>query len=307
MDLQALDDLIAVADSNSLTEAAQRRNVTQPAFTRRLQAIEKALGIQVTRHGSKPTRASDALLQNIDEIRGLADALRRLKSDLSQTGNAERVLTIASLHAIALAYLPSVLNNLNKILPLSRVRLRAANRDECYAWLMTGQVRIMMLYETDRLQQQFSSELVERATLCTERMIPVCAPSAYPDLANWSKSMSMSIPLVGYPDTGVLGNVLRDEILPKSNGRFALMAATEFTSAVLELCERGLGVAWVPELLAEDKLARGSVVALTNKETFPIADMKVSMLRVHAVDHGFTDAAWKAIIRLFKESTHLRH
>jgi DNA-binding transcriptional LysR family regulator len=144
MDLKLLDDLIAVAESKSLSAAAIRRNVTQPAFTRRLQSIEKALGIQVIKKGSKPARPSDTLLQNIDEIRTLAYSLRRLGHDLIDSASPDRNLAIAALHAIALAHLPEAMMRLNRILPLSRLRLHAANRDECFIGLMTGQVRIMI-------------------------------------------------------------------------------------------------------------------------------------------------------------------
>lgn len=295
MDLQALDDLIAVAESKSLSEAAIRRNVTQPAFTRRLQSIEKSLGIQVIRRGSKPARPSDTLLRNIDEIRTLAYSLRRLRHDLLDSATPDRVLTIAALHSIALAHLPEALSRLNNTFPLSRIRLHAANRDECFTGLMTGQVRIMLVYETDQVRQPFNPELVERAALCTERFIPVCAPDD--ELTRtWLDARSASrAPLVGYPDGSVLGDILRSEIFPRSSASFSLVASTEFSSAVLELCERRLGIGWVPELLAADRIARGRLRVIDDPEMFPIVEMTLSMLRVHAVDQGFVENAWNEL------------
>lgn len=297
MDLQLLDDLIAVADSGSLTEAALRRNVTQPAFTRRLQAIEQALGIQVIKRDSKPARPSDTLLHNIDEIRTLAYSLRRLRHDLLDTANPQRVLTIAALHAIALVHLPRALTRLHRVLPLSRIRLRAANRDECFTWLMTGQVRIMLVYETDQVQQQFNPELVERQRLCTERIIPVCSTKEH--ARQWAKPSATSIPLVGYPEDGVLGAIIREHIIEASTAQFSLVTSTEFSSAVLEFCAQGLGVGWVPELLAAEKIASGEIVELKDPQRFPTTEMTVSMLRVHAVEQGFTDNAWEELKRMF--------
>lgn len=303
MDLQALDDLIAVADSKSLSEAAIQRHVTQPAFTRRLQSIEKNLGIQVIKRGSKPARPSDALLRNIDDIRGLAYSLRRLRHDLQDTESPDRVLTIAALHAIALVHLPEALARLNSVLPLSRIRLHAANRDECFTGLMTGQVRIMMVYETELVRQPYNPELVERVALCTERFVPVCA--ADDELTrSWLQSGSATrTPLVGYPEGSVLGGILRSEIFPRSSGSFSLVASTEFSSAVLEFCERRLGVGWVPELLAADKIASGRLRVIDDPEMFPIVELTVSMLRIHAGEQGYTENAWHELESVFKGRT----
>lgn len=299
MDLQLLDDLIAVAESGSLTEAANRRNVTQPAFTRRLQGIEKILGIQVIKRNSKPARPSETLLHNIDEIRDLAHSLRRLKHDLLDTANPQRVLSIAALHAISLAHLPRALAHLHQTLPLSRIRLRADNRDECFASLMTGQVRIMMVYETEHVRQPFNSELVERETLCTERMIPICSPKALA-ARNWGRSSATTIPLVGFTDDGVLGTVLNNHLLPNSSAQFTSVTSTEFSSAVIEFCAQGLGIGWAPELLAADKIASGEIVELRDPSLFPTAEMTVSMLRVRAEEPGFTDRAWAELKRFFR-------
>lgn len=299
MDLQTLDDLIAVVESKSLSEAAIRRHVTQPAFTRRLQSIEKSLGIQVIRRGSKPARPSDTLLRNIDEIRTLAYSLRRLRHDLLDTASPDRVLTIAALHAIALVHLPESLARLNRIFPLSRIRLHAANRDECFTGLMTGQVRIMMVYETDLVRQPFNPELVERTTLCTERFIPVCAADDELTRTWLDPAATSRTPLVGYPEDGVLGGILRKEIFPRTATSFALVASTEFSSAVLEFCERRLGVGWVPELLAADKIAGGRLRVIDDPVMFPIVEMTVSMFRVHAVEQGYTENAWNELKGVF--------
>lgn len=297
MDLQALDDLIAVFEAGSVTAAAARRNVTQPAFSRRLQAIEQALGIEVIRRGSKPAQASDVLVRNIEEIRTLADSLRRLENDLVNTANPERVLTIAALHAIALAHLPPILSRLNDMLSLSRIRLRAANRDECFTRLMTGQVGIMVLYETENVQQQINDELVERVCVTSERMIPVCSVRDHP---LWSSEDAEPIALVGYPEDSVLGRILRDDILVRSPARFSLAATSAFSSAVLELSEHGLGVAWVPERLAADKIAQGRIARLQESERFPETTMTISMLRLKTGNLDLNNDVWQALQDLFR-------
>ena len=60
MRLEWLEDILAVADAGSLSVAAERRRLTQSAFSRRMQFIEQALGGQLFDlsliHISEPTR-----------------------------------------------------------------------------------------------------------------------------------------------------------------------------------------------------------------------------------------------------------
>ncbi|MEM8665677.1 MAG: LysR family transcriptional regulator, partial [Pseudomonadota bacterium] len=44
MRLEWLDDILAIADLGSLKAAAERRHLSQPAFSRRLKLIEESLG-----------------------------------------------------------------------------------------------------------------------------------------------------------------------------------------------------------------------------------------------------------------------
>lgn len=302
MDLQTLEDLIALAESQSLSQAAARRNVTQPAFSRRVRAIEEALGIQVVSRGIRPARPSDALLRNIDEIRALAHSLRRLRNDLLSTANPERLLGIAALHAIAVADLPPVLKRLTAALPFSRIRLRAANRDECFAWLMTGQVSMMLIYETRQSVLAVNPDLVEKVAVREERLVPVAAPAMLQDTA-WAKRGESPLPLVGYPEDSVLGTILRDEILAESTGRFTLAAMTAFSPAVMELCENGLGVAWLPERLSLERVAAGRLVRLDEPGQFPVLTIYVTMLRVRTRASGFVNTAWDTMRLLFKSQS----
>ena len=47
MKLEWLEDIIAIFESESLNEAATRRYLTQPAFSRRVRSIEEYLGVEL--------------------------------------------------------------------------------------------------------------------------------------------------------------------------------------------------------------------------------------------------------------------
>ena len=61
MDLQTLEDLLALIETGSLSEAAARRYVSQPAFSRRVKAIELSLGRPVIDRSTRPIRPTAVL------------------------------------------------------------------------------------------------------------------------------------------------------------------------------------------------------------------------------------------------------
>ena len=76
-----LEDFVSLAETRSFSRSAQLRHVTQPAFSRRIQALEAWAGIDLVDRSSYPTRLTSAgqtLLPQALEILGCLQAARNL-------------------------------------------------------------------------------------------------------------------------------------------------------------------------------------------------------------------------------------
>ena len=94
MNSRQLDDLLALLDAKSLTEAAAHRHVTQPAFSRRVRAIEQTLGFEIIDRSKRPGELKPFVTERHGDIRTLALALSRLNEDLKSASSTDRLLTI---------------------------------------------------------------------------------------------------------------------------------------------------------------------------------------------------------------------
>ena len=56
METKWLEDFVSLAETRSFSRSAQLRHVTQPAFSRRIQALEAWAGIDLVDRSSYPTR-----------------------------------------------------------------------------------------------------------------------------------------------------------------------------------------------------------------------------------------------------------
>ena len=82
MQLDWIDDILAVIDAGSLAQAAERRFLTQSAFTRRVRVIEEKIGITLVDRSRKPVAIMPGVQALDPELRDLSVRLRRLKHDL---------------------------------------------------------------------------------------------------------------------------------------------------------------------------------------------------------------------------------
>lgn len=80
--LAALHAFALVAETGSLTAAAARLNVTQPAVSRRLRELEATLGTALLRRGANAVVLTEAGTRYAEAVRGALDVLRSATADL---------------------------------------------------------------------------------------------------------------------------------------------------------------------------------------------------------------------------------
>ena len=124
INLSWLEDFLALAETGNFSRAAEQRHMTQPAFSRRIRALEEWLDVPLFDRGGHPvtltetgqwlrTSAQDVLTrvaQLPDEARAMADA-------------ASATLRFAATHALSLTFLPTWLRSLESITALGPVQL----------------------------------------------------------------------------------------------------------------------------------------------------------------------------------------
>lgn len=83
MDLVLLRSLLAVADAGTITEAADRLDISQSALSRRLQQLETELGAVLLARGRHGVALTEMGRQTVAEGRGIVARYDRLRQDIS--------------------------------------------------------------------------------------------------------------------------------------------------------------------------------------------------------------------------------
>jgi DNA-binding transcriptional LysR family regulator len=278
MDQQTLEDLLALIQIRNVSLAAKQRNVSQSAYSRRLQAIEHRHGITLFDRSRRPARPSPILDAMQADIEVALNTLKRVDKLLSSGIAIEGNLTIAAMHSLSTGALPVALKRIAPILSRHPIRLRSANRDGCFQLLMTGEVSLMVSYETDAKALRAPSHLVSTTRLSSDAFVPVCCPELMAELLD-ERSATDVVPLLAYPSDVFLGTILSEDILSRSPRSFAPRLTTGMTSVLLSAAINGIGMAWLPASTVGEAIHAGRLQRLSSPD-FPEMDLQVTMLRL---------------------------
>ncbi|WP_051661405.1 LysR family transcriptional regulator [Bosea sp. 117] len=294
MRLEWLEDILAVAETGSFSEAAERRHLTQSAFSRRVQHIEDYVGVALFDRSRKPVQLRPTTAEQRDQIARLARTLRQLTDDLRRGDRtAGNRLVLASQHALTASWAPRFIDTIQAENKEIFLKLRSANLDECFALLLSRQADIAVVYRVVGEEHPIAATYIETLDIGRDQLVPVFARAQAGRLNE--RFAHGELPFIAYPPDVFLGEVLDHFVLPEIRGatRMIPMVETALTLAALELAAGGIGVAWVPTSLARTRIEAGDLADLS--VSLPRCDLNVTAVRLAGQATDAETVVWEKL------------
>ena len=239
-DLQAFR---AVAELSSFRKAAEALHVSQPAFSRRIEKLEEALGVKLL---ERTTRRVSLTAVGRDFDRKVQQLLDELDNTLlgirgvATTRMGE--VTIACVPSTVYYYVSQVISRYHERYPKVRVKVFDASANDVLAAVSRGEADFGLNFiggqETD----------IEFKPLLDERFVAACRrdhPLAGKRQISWTELARYDYISVSKAS----GNrLLLDQALSHVPGRPQAIYETQHVTTMLGLVEAGLGVAAVPSI-----------------------------------------------------------
>lgn len=299
MNQQSLEDLLAFIELRNITLAAQRRNISQPAYSRRLKALEESENTLLVDRSGRPSVPTKALTAMKYEIEIALLALQKVSKGFSIDTEFKDSITIASVHSLSSGSLPLAIQRVENLIDQSDIRIFSANQDICFQLLMTEQVSAMIAYEKADQPLQAPLDLVDKTVITTDQLIPVCSPDFKPKLDTLIKN-NQTIPLISYPPDIFLGRVMYNDVVTRSSYKFSQKFLAGMSSVVLTAATVGLGVAWIPASVIRDEIKNNSLVLLKEKD-FERIDLIVTMLQLRRKKSADMNTFWQELTVAIKD------
>jgi DNA-binding transcriptional LysR family regulator len=263
MELKWLDDYLALIETGSFSAAAERRHVSQPAFSRRIQMLEDWLGVTLIDRARKPLRFTPVAAENQAAFRSLVARIYEFRSTLKSESLDVADLTIAAQHSLAASYVPGLLKRLRHLEPEQSFRIRSENRSEAVTMLMRGQAEILIAYETAQTPCGIPAPIAMRQVLGVDKLVLVASPALHASLSVL-RNDAPPVPMLCFPPESFFGQMVRLEALAELLRRqqVVVRCVSEFAMGLREMALVGQGAAWLPGSLIADDLKRGRLMPL---------------------------------------------
>lgn len=289
MRLEWIDDILAVLDCGSLAQAAEKRGLTQSAFTRRARTIEASIGTTLFDRRRKPVTLMPGVQTLEPELRALSAQLTKLGHTLkTQSSQRGKPLTFVCQHALTTTMSPQIVRAATRDGEVS-VRVHSGNQDDCLMQLLSKEVDLAIMYALPHAPETEMSKAFETSDLGEDSLVPVCAPAVQGQLSEGP------IPMIAYPADVFLGQVFTRMIGPRLPLGVVTtpIAETALTLAMMQLAVSGIGAAWLPLSLVRQSLAQGDLVCLD--DSWPAQVLHIKMVRLRATQTARNDAIWQRL------------
>ena len=286
MELKWLEDFLTLADCGSFSKGAARRNVTQPAFSRRIQKLEQWLDVPLVDRSSYPAKLLPNAVQFVPHVRQLVASILELRSEVQREEEARHRIAIATQHTLTLTVLPRLLHTLKEARLDFAIRLRSVNRSAGADLMRDGAADMLLCYDTpaDRVDQTLPG--LDRVVLGLDRLIPVAAAGTF---GRGTLTEGRRLAMLRLPRDSHLGSVVERECLRDLLEKFTVTVACEsaFTVGLKELAVAGMGFAFLPASLVEQEIRDGTLVSLEGdlgSANVSIASYRYSSMRTEELE-----------------------
>ena len=246
-----LDDLLAfraVAELGNFRRAAETVHISQPAFSRRIDKLEQALGVRLL---ERTTRRVTLTAVGRDFERKVRELLDELDATLlgirgvAATRMGE--VTVACVPSTVYYHLTKVIRRHRERFPKIRVRVLDAGANEVLAAVARGEADFGLNFIGSQEPE------IEFLALAEERFVAACRrdhPLAKKRRVTWRDLAAHDFIAVSKTS----GNrLLIDQALAGVPGRPQAVYEAEHVTTLLGLVEAGLGVAAVPAMAMPGK------------------------------------------------------
>jgi DNA-binding transcriptional LysR family regulator len=259
MDLRWLEDALILIEERNLSRAAARRNVTQPAFSRRIRAFEDWVGIELLERRANGIDIHPSLIDNASEIRSVIEHLASLRKRMAHQQPRTEELEISVQHALAASVFPLFHREVSGTRPQLVWRMHALDRDECVASFLRGDSDVLFCYEAPGLPSLPFDKSIFRKVWRSDSLVPVVGGSLRYAIKR-DLSIERPVPLVTYIAGSHFGKLVQSSGLRPQDGR--TVVESSFSVGVAQLVRAGAGVGWLPLTMIRSELASGALVSL---------------------------------------------
>lgn len=247
-DLNDLQAFRAVAELSNFRQAAEAVNISQPAFSRRIEKLEEALGVKLLDRTTRRVSLTAVGRDFSRKVQGLLDELdNTLLGIKGITATRLGEVTVACVPSTVYYFLSQVVKRYRERYPKIRIKVHDASANEVLAAVSRSEADFGLNFIGSQEPD------IDFAPLLEERFVAACRrdhPLARKRRVSWADLAAHDFITV---DKASGNRLLIDQALAGVASRPQSLYEAQHVTTLLGLVEAGLGVAAVPSLAMPER------------------------------------------------------
>jgi DNA-binding transcriptional LysR family regulator len=298
MDLVWLEDFMKLAEEGNFSRAAEARNLSQPAFSRRIKALEDWVGVTLIdreTHRIALTEAGAAFRAVAEDVLGRL-ALGRDEAREIGAGQAAMIRFVAT-QALANTFFPAWLRSFEAQADLGTISLIADTMAACERLMQEGRADFLLCHEHPAALSRLDEGLFRSLPLGEDQLVPVCVADNGQARFALPGDSAAPLPYLAFDERSGLGRILDAAgVVTGGNAALRTVFRSHLASGLLHMARNGMGVAWAPLSLCRDDLEAGRLVRAGNAcWEVPI---EIRLFRPKARRNAVVESFWRRVYRI---------
>ncbi len=300
LDLDWLEDFLALAESGNFSRAAQARNIAQPAFSRHIKSLEEWVGVDLFDRTSHPVSLTAAGQKLRPEIEDTLHRLEAARHDARVAHEQAAIsLQFAATHALSLTFFPAWLSGIEAKLAVGRkmgpIQMVSDSFAACEDVMLQRRAQFLLCHGHPAVACRLDETHFVFAKVGEDRLLPVTAATALgAPLHSIDSEVKNPLPVLAYGQASGIGQIMRSVMKTAfDDGKFTTVFTAHHAVLLKTMAMEGRGIAWLPEsLIAPDLEAKRLVLAGDLAWCVPI---EVRLFRPRASLSDAAEALWNVV------------
>lgn len=298
MEIKWLQDFVSLAGTGNFSRSAEDRNVTQSAFSRRIQSLENWLGTELVDRKTHPVKLTDAGIRFLKPAKNMIRQAERMKDDFSDHKSVERnTLTFTASTNLAISYLPQWLTRLKRDLgPFDiKVQTDISGIHDHFEALRARESDFLLHYGHGVGLLAMDANKFEFIEIGSDVLVPVCHHSMRRDYPVSLQSKSAKpMPYISPWRTSSIAYLIAEKIAQNHpTVRLDTVVESSIVGCTKGFVAQGAGVAWLPKSTVSEEIENGTFLELSGT-SFEIP-LSIELYRYASNARPFANKVWEHI------------
>ncbi len=279
MELKWLEDFLELSTAGNFRIAAQQRCVSQPAFSRRIQALEAWVEAPLIDRTCQPSQLTNAGKLFLPVAQNILDCALAGKKDVQILLKEDRGKMRFSTHtSLAHIFMPAWLKSLQHLIEANQfvVKTNYSTIDDYFDALADNSVDFFICYESPQYGFQDSKEIFSSLKLGEESLVAVVSPDENGAPRYWLPDAPKEPIACLHTLPKSSPSPIRHHMENKySNLVFKSVYDSSISPTIKAMAVEGFGLAWIPIGYIADELEKGRLVRAAEPKDDIFVDIKI--------------------------------